>query len=191
MCSCIAFETYIVSDQSYTLPYCHRRNIVQTALSPRGNLLLTVDEDGRAILANLPRRIALYHFSFDNRISALVFSPTGHYFAAGSNRYLEIWHTPDSLLSTSQDGLEFAPFVRHRIHAGHHDRILHIEWSSDARFLLSSSKDLTTRIWSLNAEHSFSPTTLAGHRESVLGAWFSHDQENVSSTDSPNAALNR
>ena len=54
-----------------------------------------------------------------------------------------------------------------------------IEWSSDSRFLLSSAKDLTARIWSLEAEERFIPTTLGGHRETVLGAWFSTNQEQI------------
>ena len=65
----------------------------------------------------------------------------------------------------------------HHRHAGHHDTVQSIEWSSDSRFFLSASKDLTARIWSLDPEEGFVPTTLAGHREGLLGAWFSSDQE--------------
>ena len=90
-----------------------------------------------------------------------------------------MWHTPSTPDGTTEEGLEFAPFVRHRVHAGHHDIVQSIEWSSDARFFLSGSKDLTTRIWSLDPEEGFIPTTLAGHREGVLGAWFSSNQEQI------------
>ena len=111
-------------------------------------------------------------------MSALSFSPCGRYFAVGHGRLIDIWHTPATPESSSKEGLEFAPFVRHHVHAGHHDDVQSIEWSSDSRFFLSASKDLTARIWSVNAE-GFVPTTLAGHRESLLGAWFSSDQESV------------
>lgn len=149
-------------------------------MNPHGNLLLSVDEDGKAILANLPRRLALYHFSFGASLSALAFSPSGRHFAAAVGRVVEVWHTPNLPDATAEEGLAFAPFIRHRIYTGHHDRVQHLRWSDDCRFFLSSGKDLTARIWSLDPEDRFSPTTLAGHRESVLGAWFSADQENVS-----------
>lgn len=167
------------SNKSYTLPYSHRRNISRIALNPQGNLLLSIDEDGHAILANFPRRIALHHFTFKGAVSALSFSPTGRHFAIGLGRFLEIWKTPSVAGSQGKDGIEFAPFVRHHRHAGHHDTIKSLQWSSDSRFILSASKDLTARIWSLNPEEGFVPTTLGGHRKAVLGAWFSKDQETV------------
>lgn len=169
----------IISNKSYTLPFSHRRNIARLALNPRGNLLLSVDEDGRAILTNFPRRIALNHFSFKGPISALAFSPSGRHFAVGIGRLVEVWHTPSTPDANTEEGLEFAPFVRHHVHAGHYDVVRNIEWSSDSRFFLTAAKDLTARIWSLHTEDGFVPTTLAGHREGVLGAWFSSDQEQI------------
>ena len=65
------------------------------------------------------------------------------------------------------------------MYAGHYDTVQSVEWSSDSRFFLSAAKDLTARIWSLDPEEDFVPTTLAGHREGVLGAWFSCSQEEV------------
>ena len=167
------------SNKSLTLPFAHRKNIARLALNPRGNLLLTVDEDGRAILTNLPRRIALYHFSFRASVKALEFSPSGGHFAAGIGRQIEVWHTPTTLESTEDGTLEFAPFVRHRTYTGHYDTVEHIQWSSDSRFFLSASKDLSARIWSLNPTQGFVPTTLSGHRQAVRAAWFSKDQETV------------
>lgn len=82
--------------------------------------------------------------------------------------------TPD----TNAGGeLEFAPFVKHHTHTGHFDDVQHIEWSSDSRFFLTASKDLTARIWSVDAEEGFTPTVLSGHKQPVIGAWFSENQE--------------
>ena len=169
----------ISSNKSYTFSFSHRRNISRIALAPRANLLLSVDEDGRAILTNFQRRVTLHHFSFKGTITALAFSPSGRDFAVGVGRNVEVWHTPSTPDSNSEDGLEFAPFVRHRVYAGHYDTLQSLEWSSDSRFFLSAAKDLTAGIWSLNPEEGFVPTTLAGHREGLLGAWFSRDQEAV------------
>ena len=168
------------SNKSYTLPYAHRRNIARLALNPRGNLLLSIDEDGQAILGHFPRRLALYHFSFKANVSALAFSPAGKHFAVGIGRRIEVWHTPATPDSNVEGEIEFAPFVKYHAHAGHHDDVQSIEWSSDSRFFLSASKDLSARIWSLSNEEGFTPTNLTGHRDAVLGAWFSNDQESVS-----------
>ncbi|KAF2090747.1 WD40 repeat-like protein [Saccharata proteae CBS 121410] len=169
----------LVNNKSWTLPFAHRRNIARLALNPRGNLLLSVDEDGRAILTNLPRRIALYHFSFKSPVSAIAFSPSGRVFAAAIGRHVEVWHTPSTPDAGADGELEFAPFVRHRVYAGHHDAVQSIEWSSDSRFFLTASRDLTARIWSTDPEEGFVPTTLAGHRQGVMGAWFSKNQETI------------
>lgn len=84
--------------------------------------------------------------------------------------------TPDA----HPDGeLEFAPFVKHHTHTGHFDEVRHIEWSSDSRFFLSASKDLTARVWSLDQEEGFIPTVLSGHRQAVVAAYFSKDQETI------------
>lgn len=90
-----------------------------------------------------------------------------------------MWHTPSTPDQNADGELEFAPFVRHRVYTGHYDTVQSLEWSSDSRFFLSASKDLTARIWSLDPEEDFVPTTLAGHKEGVMGAFFSQDQENI------------
>ncbi|KAG9536213.1 periodic tryptophan protein-like protein 2, partial [Aureobasidium melanogenum] len=169
----------LINNKSHTLPFAHRRNISRIALNPKGNLLLTVDEDGQAILTHLHRRVSLYHFSFKGPVSSLVFSPSGQHFAVALGRKIETWRTPSTPSDTQDGSLEFAPFVKHREYAGHFDTVQSIEWSSDSRFFLTASKDLTARIWSLDPEAGFEPTTLGGHRQGVHGAWFSADQETI------------
>ncbi|GAB7351013.1 hypothetical protein MBLNU459_g1504t2 [Dothideomycetes sp. NU459] len=169
----------LVNNKSHTLPFAHRRNIARLALNPQGNLLLTVDEDGQAILTHVQRRISLYHFSFKGAVSTLVFAPSGRHFAVGLGRKIETWRTPSTPADVDDGGLEFAPFVKHREYVGHYDTVQSIEWSSDSRFFLSASKDLTARIWSLDPEQGFQATTLSGHRQGVYGAWFSADQETI------------
>jgi periodic tryptophan protein 2 len=173
----------LVNNKSHTLPFAHRTNISRIALHPKGQLLLTIDEQGHAILSHYLRRVVLYHFSLRGAVSTLEFSPSGAHFAVGLGRKIEVWKTPSTPGSAEGDseegGLEFAPFVKYREYAGHHDTVQNIEWSSDSRFFLTSSKDLTARIWSLDPEEGFTPTILAGHRTAVYAAWFSADQETI------------
>jgi periodic tryptophan protein 2 len=130
-------------------------------------------------LTNVPRRIVLHHFTFKSSVTALSFSPSGRYIAVGVGRHVEVWHTPSTPDENVDGELEFAPFVRHRVYAGHFDTVTNIEWSGDSLFFLSSARDLTARIWSLDPLPEFIPTTLAGHREGVIGAYFSKDQETI------------
>ncbi|PYH87897.1 WD40 repeat-like protein [Aspergillus ellipticus CBS 707.79] len=179
----------LVHNTSYTLPFTHRTNIDRLALSPRGNLLLTVDENGRAILTNFLRRLVIHKFSFKGRVSALEFSPSGRHFAVGVGRRLQFWHTPSTPGTDNNGEIEFAPFVLHRDLAGHFDAIQSLEWSSDSRFLLTASKDLTARVWSLDPEDGFEPTTLAGHRQGVKAAYFSGNQESIYTVSSDGAVF--
>lgn len=127
----------------------------------------------------MPRRVVLYHFSFKSPVTALSFSPSGRHFIVGLGRKIEAWHVPSTPDSNADGELEFAPFVKHHTHVQHFDDVRHIEWSHDSRFFLTSSKDLTARIWSIDQEEGFTPTVLSGHRQGVIGAWFSKDQETI------------
>lgn len=137
-------------------------------------------------MSHFQRRIVLYHFSLKGAVSSLEFSPSGTHFAVGIGRKIEVWKTPSTPGATDEaaeegesGGLEFAPFVKYRQYVGHHDTVQNLEWSSDSRFFLSASKDLTARIWSLDPEEGFTPTVLSGHRTAVYAAWFSADQETI------------
>ena len=146
-------------------------------LNPRGNLLLSIDEDGRAILTLVSQGLSIYHFSFKSPVTALAFAPSGLQFVVGLGSKIQVWQTPSTPDVNTNEGLDLAPFVLYREYGGHFDCVEHLSWSHDSRFFVSSSKDLTARIWSLNPEAGFEPTTLSGHRQSVRGAWFTSNQQ--------------
>ncbi|CDK27732.1 unnamed protein product [Kuraishia capsulata CBS 1993] len=164
----------LMHNKSFTLDYEHRKNISCLALNSQGNLLISVDEDGRAILVNFRARTVLHHFNFKDRVRDIVFSPDGTHFAISCGRLIQIWKTP----SLTEDR-QFAPFVRHRVYAGHYSEVTSVSWSGDSRFILSTSKDMTARIFSLETEDAAAKMTLSGHRDHVVRAFFSKDQESI------------
>ena len=169
----------LVDNTTFTFPFSHRKNISRIAISTKDQIILSVDEDGRSILTHLFSGLELYHFNFKSPVTALAFSPCGRYFAAALRRKIEVWRIPESSGSDGLEPLGIGAFELHHRHTQHFDDVRYIEWSSDSRFFLSASKDLTARIWSLDAEEGFRPTVLSGHRQPVIGAWFSKDQETI------------
>ncbi|KAK9239150.1 WD40-repeat-containing domain protein [Lipomyces kononenkoae] len=164
----------LVNNKSFTFSYEHRKNISRIALNPQATLLLSVDGDGKAILVNFIRRTVIYHFNFKGRVNDISFSPDGKYISVTTFRQIQLWRTPNY-----REDREFAPFIRHRIYTGHHDEITALTWSSDSRFFLTTSKDLTARIYSVDSEDRAAATVLGGHRDVVIAAYFSRDQETI------------
>ena len=165
----------LINNKSFTFEYEHRKNIATIDLNKQGTLLISVDEDGRAILTNFKAKTVLHHFNFKEKCYQVKFSPDGKLFALATGRFLQIWKTPDAT-----EDRQFAPFVRYRVHAGHFQDILSLTWSLDSRFIISTSKDLTARIWSIDSEEKdLASMTFAGHRDYVMGAFFSADQEKI------------
>lgn len=164
----------LVNGTTFTFPFETRKNIARIALSPQSTLLIAIDEDGHAVLVNYVRRTVLHHFNFKETIREISFAPNGKYFAVAVDKFVQVWKTP-----AYTEDRDFAPFVRHRVYTGHYDAVSSITWSNDSRFFLTGSKDLTSRIYSLDPEEGFVATTLSGHRDAVINAFFSKDQETI------------
>ncbi|KAL6939229.1 U3 snoRNP protein [Hanseniaspora osmophila] len=165
----------LINNKSFTFEYEHRKSVACVDLNKQGTLLLSIDEDGRAILVNFKARTVLHHFNFREKVRSVSFSPDGQLFALAVGRFIQIWKTPGA----SEDR-QFAPFVRYRVHAGHFQDVLSLTWSHDSRFLLSTSKDLTSKIWSIDKEEKdLASMTFAGHKDYVMGAFFNDSQEKI------------
>ncbi|KIK99184.1 hypothetical protein PAXRUDRAFT_823013 [Paxillus rubicundulus Ve08.2h10] len=157
----------LVNNKSRTLPFENRKNIAAISLSPDASLLISVDEDGRALLVNFRRGVVLHHFNFQKTVKDVQFSPDGKYIAVTHDSHVQVWRTPNHLVR------EFAPFVLHRTYTGHHDEVLSIRWSPDSKCFITTSRDMTARLWTLHPLEGFLPKTFAGHRDAVIGAYFS------------------
>ena len=175
---------HLVRHASTTLPFETRKPIARVALSPRNeSLALVVDEDGRALLINVHRRALLAHMNFKLPVRDAQFSPDGEYLAVSHGAQVQVWRTPSMLVR------EFAPFVLHRTYVGHADDVLSITWSKNGRFFLTTSKDMTARLFSLHPIDGFRPHTFTGHRDSVLRAYFSLDERTIYTVSRDGACL--
>ncbi|KAJ3005862.1 hypothetical protein NUW54_g4157 [Trametes sanguinea] len=163
----------LVNNKSYTFPFENRKNVAAIALSPDANVLLSVDEDGRALLVNFKRGVVLHHFNFQKPVKAIKFSPDGKYIAVSHDSHVQVWRTPNHLIR------EFAPFNLHRTYTGHHDEVLSIEWSPDSKCFITTSRDMTARLFTLDPVEGFRPKTFAGHKDAVLSAFFSGDGKTI------------
>ncbi|THV01919.1 WD40 repeat-like protein [Dendrothele bispora CBS 962.96] len=159
----------LVNNQSSTFAFENRKNIAAIALSPDGNILISVDADGRALLVNFKRGVVLHHFNFKKSVNDIKFSPDGKFIAVTHGAHIQVWRTPNHLAR------EFAPFILHRTYTGHHDDVLSIQWASDSKSFLTTSRDMTARLYTLDPVEGFRPKTFAGHKDAVLGAYFSTD----------------
>lgn len=153
------------SNKSFTFAFQNRKNITAIALSPHGNILISVDEgaseafvkfqscplirrddtDGRALLVNFRRGVVIHHFNFKKPVNAIEFSPNGSFIAVTHESHVQVWKTPNHLVR------EFAPFNLHRTYTGHHDKVLSIEWSPDSLYVVEEY---------LGSESSDSPTSI-------------------------------
>ncbi|KZP26718.1 YVTN repeat-like/Quino protein amine dehydrogenase, partial [Athelia psychrophila] len=163
----------LANNTSHTFPFENRKNIAAIALSPDSNVLVTVDEDGRALLVNFRRGVILHHFNFHKPVKDIKFSPDGKYIAVTHDSHIQVWRTPNHLVR------EFAPFNLHRTYTGHHDEVLSIQWSPDSKCFITTSRDMTARLFTLDPVEGFRPKTFAGHRDAVVGAYFSADGKTI------------
>lgn len=162
----------LINHTSKTFAFEGRKNVERIAVSHDSRLLVAVDSDGRCLLINLRKGVILYRFNFKKPVLALAFSPDDKYIAVSHGSKVQVWVTP---------GLrrDFAPFVLHRTYGGHYGDVLSISWSHDSQFFVTGAEDLSARVWSLHPHAKFEPVTLTGHRDYVIGAFFSADDSEI------------
>lgn len=164
----------LVRNTSTTLPFETRKPIARIALSPANQaIVLVADEDGRALLINTLRRSLLAQMNFKQPLRDAQFSNDGKFLAVTYGNQIKVWRTPSHLAR------EFAPFILHRTYTGHFDDVLSIRWTRNSRFFITTSKDMTARLYSLDPVDGFRPKTFTGHRDAVIGAYFSKDEKTI------------
>ena len=149
-----------------TLPVEARCSIQALALSPDDTLLVVIDVSNRGMIINFRRGVVLHRFGFKKKARICEFSPDGRYLAVAQGKHVQVWATPNHMRK------EFAPMVLHRTYTGQSDDITCIAWSSDSSVIAAGSRDSTVRIWSLQTTRGYEPFTLSGHKEGIVGVFF-------------------
>ncbi|GAA93661.1 uncharacterized protein L969DRAFT_53454 [Mixia osmundae IAM 14324] len=163
----------LVNDRSRTLRFENSKNIACIALSPDGNVLLSIDMDGYCLMVNFKRGVVLHRFNFKQPVRDVAFSPDGRFILVTHGHQTQVWRTPSHLAR------EFAPFVLHRTYTGHYDDVLSVQWSPDSKCFLTTSKDMTAKLYTIDPIEGYRPKTFAGHRDHVLHAYFSQDGNTI------------
>lgn len=133
----------LTTNHATTLPFQMRKPIRRIALNHRqgshsgnstsgsgsnnGDIVLAIDEDGHALLANIRARVTLANINFKAPVRDAAFSPDGRFIAITHGNKVQVWRTPNALAR------DFAPFVLHQTYTGHFADVLSVRWSKDGR----------------------------------------------------------
>nr|BCL66081.1 nucleolar protein, component of the U3 processome [Volvox africanus] len=179
-------QVNLTESTSKCLPFENLTQIRTLCVSPDGTLLMSIDKDGRALLINRRRNVLLHHFSFKGPVACAKFSPDGRYLAVGVGKLVQVW------LSPSLDK-QMNPMQLYRTYGQSHCDILDLDWSPACRqggdgggggeagdhpmyFIAAGCQDGTVRVFSLDPIPGYDPPALGGHREGVIGVFFSSER---------------
>ncbi|EAN31837.2 WD domain G-beta repeat protein [Theileria parva strain Muguga] len=181
------------TNKSSTLSSETRTNIVLIANHPSKPLSILVDDNGFGYILNLIRDKIVHRLQFKSstnistaeskgynslntqkkRLIHASFSPYGKYFAVSIQKKLLVWLSPDEKLSWRM--------TLHLEITGHMDNINSLDWSKDSKYICTSSKDLTVRLWCVEPDDTFVPVAFVDHRRSVKAAFFTDDMNRICS----------
>jgi periodic tryptophan protein 2 len=156
------------NNKSETLPVESRYNYTAIALSPNSVILIAINEDGEADVISLLSKTVIHKFRFNRPILAVKFSPNGKFFAITKENSVFVYTSPGSKR-------EYNPFVLERVFHGFFDETTCLDWSSDSRFLMAGSKDMSVRVYSIEKILHFKKFLLAGNTDAVVGCFFERD----------------
>lgn len=161
------------NNKSKTLPFECRSNIDKIAVSPDGKVLILIDVDGYALIINFRQRVVLSHFNFRSAVTAIAFSPDSKFFCIANDSRIRIFETP-SLKKT------FAPLSLYKkYNKMHTGAVISLSWSEDSRFVVSTSEDMTIKLFSLHKLDGFIPITFSGNKHPIVNAFFSQGMERI------------
>jgi len=163
----------LVNHRCTTLACENRKNIARLGLSPNATLLISIDEDGHAIVINFLKKIQLCEFHFQQPVRDIKFSPDSKYLAVTHGDHIQVWRSPPLVT-------QFRPFVLHRTYTGHYGDVTTLHWTPCSKYFFSGSKDNSVRMYSLDPTPDFVPLVITGHKSDVV-SMFLGEPDNGSS----------
>ncbi|KAK7874490.1 hypothetical protein R5R35_001573 [Gryllus longicercus] len=154
------------NNKASSLPVESRFNFTTIQLSPDGNMLLAVNEEGAAYIISMISRRVVHTYMFRRPIPYMCFSPDGKHFSIAKENNVFIYKTPGNLTG------EYNPFVMERVYHGACDDTTCIDWTSDSRVIAVGSKDMTVRLYSLEKLANFKTYVLGSHSDCVVACYF-------------------
>ena len=143
-------------------------------MSPDKKTLITIDVDGFALIINFQKQVVIAHFNFRDTVTALTFSPDSKFFAVATGKKFKIFESPSVTHKT------FSPLILYKKYGNlHSDDIRGISWTSDSRFFITWSDDLTVKIMSLHKLDGFLPFTFGGNKKALVKVFVSDDNTRV------------
>jgi WD40 repeat protein len=117
--------------------------VLSLALSPGGTGVVAGKGDVTVEVFDLPNGVLVHTLKcqahYFNRVKTVAISPDGKLLATGSGSKLEVWE-----LKTARSLRVFTP---HRSSLGESEVVNTLAFSPDGRFLASSGRDGTTKLW--------------------------------------------
>ncbi len=157
-----------------TLPFQNRSNISRVELSPDGRTLVTIDVDGFALIINFVKRVVIAHFNFKGTVSAFAFYPDSKFMFVAVGKKAKIFETPDVAHKV------YSPMVLYKKYANlHSEDITGVTWTSDSRFFVTWSEDLTMKMMSLHKIEGYLPFTFGGHKKPIINAFFNEASDRL------------
>ncbi|XP_049791974.1 periodic tryptophan protein 2 homolog isoform X1 [Schistocerca nitens] len=166
------------NNRSTTLPVESRFNYTTTEISPSGSILISVNEAGEAHLISLISRTVIHRHHFKHSVSCVKFSPNGKHFAVSKENKVFIYRSPDNLAGLIN------PFIMERVFHDATDDVTCIEWASDSRILAVGSKDMSTKLYSLQKLANFQSYSLGSHTDSLVGCFFEDNSLDLTTVSS-------
>ncbi|XP_063980144.1 periodic tryptophan protein 2 homolog isoform X2 [Diachasmimorpha longicaudata] len=154
------------NNKSTTLPVESRFNFTAIDLSPNGNILIAVNEEGEAHIISMISKMSIHKHRFKRPVRCVKFSPDGKHFAVCKENRVFIFNAP------YLESGEFNPFVMERVFSGPVDDTTVLCWSFDSKILAVGSKDTTTKLYSLEKFANFRYCSLGGHSEEIVSCFF-------------------
>ncbi|XP_034948808.1 periodic tryptophan protein 2 homolog [Chelonus insularis] len=154
------------NNKSSTLPVESRFNYTAIDLSPNGNILIAVNEEGEAHIISMISKIIVHKYRFKRPVRCVKFSPDGKYFAACKENNVFIFDAPGLQVGN------YNPFVMKRVFHEATDETTTLCWSFDSKFLAVGSKDTATKLYSIEKWANFKHCTLGGHSDEIVGSFF-------------------